>query len=203
MRWTLLTLLCLTLSAHAETWRWVDENGVVNYSDQPRPGAELIELDTVQTFSPPEWTTRSDPDPAVADEEPAGGGSYSRVSILAPQPEETIRNNAGTLDVALETDPPIQPGDRINLYLDGERVNGLPANASRVTINRVLRGTHTLRATVENARGEELARSDTLQFFVQQTSIQNPVNPVNPPGVGPTPPIARPPVVRPRPQGGG
>ena len=203
MRWTLLTLLCLTLSAHAETWRWVDENGVVNYSDQPRPGAELVELETPQTFTPPAWTTQSARDSAAAKDQPAGGGSYDRVSILTPQAEETIWNNGGTLDVALETEPPIEPGDRMNLFLDGERVTGLPSNASRFTINRVLRGTHTLRATVENSRGEELARSDTLQFFVKQTSIQNPVNPQNPPGVSPTPPIARPPVVRPRPQGGG
>jgi hypothetical protein len=38
--WRLLALAFLTLStAHAETYKWVDEKGVVNYSNTPPPAA--------------------------------------------------------------------------------------------------------------------------------------------------------------------
>lgn len=186
MRWSLLALLLVTLSASAETWRWVDENGVVNYSDQPRPGAERVELKGLSTYTPPAWT-----DPSFGTGPDGGGasaaadGPYRRVEIIAPADEETVWNNEGVLNVALAVEPPVRPGDRVNLYLDGQKVEGVPANATRVTINRVFRGTHTLRATVESSAGAELAASDPLRFFVRQTSIVNPQR--NNPAVGPLP----------------
>ena len=203
MRWTLLPLLLLAVTASAETWRWVDEDGVVNFSDQPRPGAERVELQGLSTFSPPEWTAQPDEPAGPAEPDAAGLDWYSRLAILSPVNEETIWNNQGNLDVALAVEPRMRQGDRINLYLDGEPVNGLPPNATRFTIDRVFRGGHTLRATIVDQNGAELFSSDTLQFYVRQTSLLNPQN--NAPGVSPTPPIApRPPAVRPlpRPRGG-
>ena len=43
-----LILLCLFWSAAqaVPVYRWVDENGQVNYSDRPGPGAVRIELTT-------------------------------------------------------------------------------------------------------------------------------------------------------------
>jgi hypothetical protein len=201
MRWTLLPLLLLAVTASAETWRWVDEDGVVNFSDQPRPGAERVELQGLSTFSPPEWTAQPDEPAGPAAPDAEGLEWYSRLAILSPVNEETIWNNQGNLDVALTVEPRMRQGDRINLYLDGEPVNGLPPNATRFTINRVFRGGHTLRATVVDRNGAELFSSDTLQFYVRQTSLLNPQN--SAPGVSPTPPIApRPPIVQPRPRGG-
>ena len=200
MRWTLLPLLLLATALSADTWRWVDENGVVNFSDQPRPGAERVELQGLSTFSPPEWTSRENEPEGSAEPDAEGLEWYSRLAILSPVNEETIWNNQGNLDVALAVEPRMRSGDRINLYLDGEPVSGLPPNATRFTINRVFRGGHTLRATVVDQNGAELFSSDTQQFYVRQTSLLNPQN--SPPGVRPTPPIARPPVVQPRPRGG-
>ena len=187
MRWILLALLLAAASAPAETWRWVDEDGVVNYSDQPRPGAERVELKDISTYTPPVWT-----DPSFGAGQDGGDGAtiaegspYRRVAIVAPASGETIWNAEGTLDVALAIEPPVRRGDRVNLYLDGQRVDGLPADATRFTINRVFRGSHTLRATVESSAGSELAASDTVQFNVRQTSIVNPQR--NNPAITPLP----------------
>lgn len=198
MRWTLLMLLFLAAAAPAETWRWVDENGVVNFSDQPRPGAERVELGEVSTFSPPEWASPEPAsDAAPADAPPEGTDWYQRLEILSPANDETLWNIEGNLDVALAVEPRIRRGDRLRLYLDGEQVTGLPANATRFTINRVFRGGHTLRAAVVDRSGAELVTSDTTQIFVRQTSLLN-RNPQNrPPGINP------PPVVNPLPNPGG
>ncbi len=200
MRWTLLALLLLAASAPAETWRWVDEDGVVNFSDQPRPGAERVELQDISTYSPPVWTdpsfgadSRTETAPGAPGESP-----YRRVEIIAPVNEETLWNAEGTLDVALAVEPPVRPGDRVNLFLDGQRVTGLPADATRFTINRVFRGTHTLRATVEGSGGTVLASSDTTQFFVRQTSMVNPQR--NNPGITPLPSLPPGQTGQPRPQ---
>ena len=56
MRLPLLVIMCC-LSAvvfAADTWRWVDENGIVHYSDRPAPGAERVQLGEAQSFSMPQ-----------------------------------------------------------------------------------------------------------------------------------------------------
>jgi hypothetical protein len=200
MRWTLFALLFLAASASAETWRWVDEDGVVNFSDQPRPGAERVELKDVSTYTPPTWTDPSSGagSPSEAAAGAPGESPYRRLEIIAPANEETIWNAEGTLDVALAVEPPVRSGDRVSLYLDGQRVTGLPADATRFTINRVFRGMHTLRATVEGSGGAELASSATTQFFVRQTSVVNPQR--NNPAIGPLPSLPPGQTGQPRPQ---
>ena len=185
-----IALLCLaSLAASAETYRWVDENGVVNYSDRPHPGAEQVDLRAVPTtrFAQPQVPDQTRD--ATAGED--AGQSYESVTIQRPQPEETLWNLEGLLNVQISVQPAIASGHRLRLYLDGQAVNGVPARATSFTIDRVFRGEHTLRAAIEDSGGRRLIESQTVRFFVQQTSTQNPNNP-NRPGV-PTP--------RPRPRG--
>lgn len=184
-----IVLLCLaSLTASAETYRWVDENGVVNYSDRPHPGADVVTLQAVPTtqFAQPRQT-RTTREEGGAQEE---GKAYESVTIQRPQPEETLWNLEGLLDVQIAVQPSIASGHRLRLYLDGSPVNGVPARATSFTIDQVFRGEHTLRAAVEDSGGRRLIESPTVRFFVQATSVQNPNNP-NPPR--PTP--------RPRPRG--
>ncbi len=188
MRWFIALILLISLAAHADTYRWVDEDGVVNYSDVYHPGAERVVLGSVQT------TQFASPPPTAAegsgtDTEASGtGAAYESVSIQRPQPDETIWNNEGFLDVQISVQPSIQRGHRLALYLDGQPVAGVPAGATSFTIDKVYRGMHTLRAAVRGSGGQELGSSQTVRFYVQQTSVANP-----PTGPTPSP--------RPRPRG--
>ena len=189
---TWIVLLCFaSLAASAETYRWVDENGVVNYSDRPHPGAELVDLRAVPTtrFAQPSRPGQTR-EGAVEED---SGQTYESVTIQRPQPDETLWNIEGLLDVQISVQPAIASGHRLRLYLDGQSVGGVPARATSFTIDKVFRGAHTLRAAIEDSDGRRLMESPTVRFFVQQTSIQNPNNP-NRPGV-PTP------APRPRPRG--
>jgi hypothetical protein len=181
MRW-LIVLLCMApAAASADTFRWVDEDGVVNYSDTPHPGAERVELGGIATtrFAGP-----ARPADAKAtggqSTDAAGGTAYQSVSIQRPQPDETLWNLEGRLDVQVSVEPNIQAGDRLKLYLDGQEVVGIPAGATSFTIDKVFRGMHTLRATVQGSGGQQLAGSETIRFYVRQTSVQNPQGPPRP-----------------------
>ena len=192
MRWCVLLLLLVGSVSFADTYRWVDENGVVNYSDQPHPGAERIQLDEVQTFSAPVWTQEPPSRPATGDVPANTTDDAPRhvVTIMRPQPEETLWNIEGTLDVVVDIQPRIRRGSNMRLYLDGQQVTGVSGGSGTVVINRVYRGAHTLRATVEDRSGNVIASSDTVPFFVQQTTVnQNPQT--------------RPPRPTPRPRAGG
>jgi hypothetical protein len=100
------------------------------------------------------------------------------VEIASPAQEETLRNIGGTLSVVVRFQPDLVRGHRFDLVLDGQRRN-LNATASSVTLPDVFRGSHTLQVIVMDSAGVELMRSAPRTFFVQQTSILNPVNPLS------------------------
>ena len=47
---TLMSLAC-TVALAATVYKWVDEDGVVHYSDQPHENAQKVELKAPQTYS--------------------------------------------------------------------------------------------------------------------------------------------------------
>jgi len=195
MRWILL-IVCLVVAPvfGEEAYRWVDEDGVIHFSDTPHPGAEVIELGEVQTFSAPAAPAAppaASGSPAPAQED-TPADLYPTFKIVQPAPEQTLRDNSGTLDISLEVEPRIRTGHRLELFLDGQSVDGIPRATTRFTIDGVPRGTHTLRAELRDGSGNAVAESATVRFYVMQTSIQNPANPLAP-GNRPTP--------RPRPGG--
>lgn len=173
----LLPLVLQSFSLHAsadEVYKWVDEDGVVHYSDQPVPGAEVIQIPDSNRSRPtrPNTSVRrraATPEP----EQPAASEpfSYESLSFSSPSPEQTLWNIGGTLNVALNLTPALRAGDQVRLYFDGEpqTISGL-----RTELQEVWRGTHNLQAEVLDENGELMIRSDPIRFYVQQTSILNP-----------------------------
>ena len=191
MRTWWLSLIALTLALAAGTasavtvWRWVDQNGVIHYSDRPVEGAERIELSSAQTFSAPSGGASESAQPSAADSANAPDrqtSPYRRFEVLSPAQQETLWNIGGTgLAVRVELEPPLQPGHRLDVYIDGARRN-LASTQTQFTVPEVYRGVHTLQAVIVDSSGTELVRSLAVTFMVQQTSIQNPNNrtPANP-----------------------
>jgi hypothetical protein len=68
--------------------------------------------------------------------------------------------------------------------MDGQEVQQLPRGRMQASLMDVVRGTHQLHAEVRDRSGSTVARSDMVQFTVQQTSVQNPNNPNRPGGGG-------------------
>src|SRR5215470_1511115 len=48
---TLMSVVC-TVALSATVYRWVDENGVTHYSDQPHENAEKVQVAAPQTYKP-------------------------------------------------------------------------------------------------------------------------------------------------------
>jgi hypothetical protein len=176
MRNTLLTLLLmlpLALPA-AEVFRWVDEDGVIHYSDRPRDGAERIELRDAQTFAAPPMRTRT-PTPTGGDA--ATASVYETLEIVRPAQEEVLWNIEGQLEVSMRLQPGLEQGHSIELYLDDRRIEELAPRSLQARLSEVFRGAHTLRAQIRDSSGTVLIQSEPRTFVVQQTSVQNPSNP--------------------------
>lgn len=168
----IVLLLCAGV-ASAQTYRWVDEDGVVHYSDRPVEGAEEVSIDYIRPSSmarQPGTVLRRDrraaADSAAAEQ---GAETYQSLEIASPAEEETIWNNAGLLTVSLSLQPGLQTGHRVRVYLDGTPTD---ASSTSVELSDVYRGAHTLQAEVLDASGTMLLRSQPRTFFVQQTSVR-------------------------------
>lgn len=162
-------LLCAT-AAFATTYKWIDRNGVVHYSDRPAPGAEVIHVPGAQGFP----ALRSQSTGSGQGTSPAAGqqqAAYVKLDLWKPENDETFTNTGNQVTVRLRLEPDLQPGHSIWLYLDGKRVDGLPATGETFTLNEVWRGSHTLNALVADSKGTPLIRSPTVTFHMRQTSV--------------------------------
>ena len=168
-KWLILfSALAGTAASAAPAWTWVDENGTVHFSDRPVPGARQVEISGAQSFVTQAPTVT----PRALMPGDAANAPYESVTIVSPAEQETLWNIGAMLDVRTSFVPPLQPGHRYDLVLDGQRRN-VNTMSTSVVLPDVFRGEHTLQVVVLDG-GREIMRSPPRTFFVQQTSALNP-----------------------------
>ena len=177
MRRLAFTLLCLacSLALAATVYRWVDENGVVHYSDQPHPNAEKLQVHAAQTYKP------SSPDASAggggaSSSSSASSSPYKGCAVVQPQDGQAYAN-VDSLTVVVQTDPQLHQGDRVYVMIDGQAVNGGAPSGPQFVLSPVERGSHTAQAQVKDAGGAIMCQTPTVTFEVHQNSILNPNNP--------------------------
>ncbi len=163
----LISIFCLlvALSATAEVYRSVDENGNVVFTDKPSPDAELIEVDELQTIQPPSVGDFEYTPPPVKPK-----SKYTEVSITSPQNDAAIRNNGGNVTVNIATKPGLQANDHLVLYLDGKEI--MLGKATAKAFSGLDRGSHQLRAAVKDADGRIQLSSSSVTFHLLRQSVQ-------------------------------
>jgi Domain of unknown function (DUF4124) len=179
MRTLLFTLMLLAASLAMATtvYKWVDEDGITHYSDQPHANAQKVQLKNAQTYAP-----GANPGAAAAELPPlpvAAPTLYKGCAITAP-PNGTDYANVDSLTVMVQTQPALHAGDQIYVLLDGQELNGGAATGAQFTLSPVDRGEHTLQAVVKGSDGKVACQSASVTYNVHQPSIQSPVNPVHP-----------------------
>ena len=165
--------LLAAAGALAEAYTWVDEDGVVHYSDRPQPGAKQIDLPEANTVR----TRRIEPSDvggSAADDEAeqdAGPFRYESLEVAAPAPEETLWNIEGVLNVSLALSPALQPGHQVRVYFDG---TPRTVSGTSFQIDEVYRGVHNIQAEVLDETGKLMIRSVPNRFYVQQNTVRLP-----------------------------
>lgn len=190
----LLCLLLCTPSAWAEVYKWVDEKGVVHYTDKPpTDNSKPADLPPLQTYKGGE-VPKLKPSAVEAKPKPAPPKGLLDLVILEPAAEETLRDNEGNVAVSVGVAPGMPPGHRVVYYMDGVP-QALPTEALSYVITNVERGTHTVAASVVDATGQEVAAAPPVTFHMQATSILAPRGPQP----APRAPSAPPPLSKPKP----
>ena len=168
--------LLATSAVVAEVYRWVDEDGVVHFSDTPIEGAESVDVSEsrrttgARVFTPPPRTVGQD-EPEAEEEE---SFRYDSFSVASPADDETLWNIEGTLSVSLSLSPPLQRGHQVRVYL-----NGTPTmvNTTSFTLDEVFRGAHTIQAEVLDETGKLMMRTEPNRFYVQQNTLRGRAGP--------------------------
>jgi Domain of unknown function (DUF4124) len=176
MRTLLFTLLFIacTVAAAGTVYKWVDDDGVVHFSDQPHENAQKVELKAPQTYSAPRTTA-----PPVRTPAPKSAPAYQSCAVSEPGNDQMYMNTS-TITASVTVQPAVRPGDMAVVTLDGQRVPGVPANGGAFTISPVDRGTHSIQMVVQDSSGKTVCSSAAVTFHVHQPSVQAHQQPIRP-----------------------
>jgi hypothetical protein len=165
-----LAILAAVPTFADDIYRWVDSNGQVHYSDRPRDGAELVDLNPAQTYTAPEIAASSSAG-RKARSEPES--AYESFSIVSPSTEETIWNTGGVITVSVRSSPALRLGHSISISYDGRIITASQGRKTSVRLSDVYRGEHRIGAEIRDRVGNSLMSAPTVTFFYRQTSANN------------------------------
>ncbi|MGD8378249.1 MAG: DUF4124 domain-containing protein [Gammaproteobacteria bacterium] len=168
----LVALLAIGLlsSVQAATYKWVDKDGNVHYSDTPHEGAKRVDLPKVQSYNPAlSQPAASPPGNGTGQANNAAQQGYREFTLTQPQPDDVIWADDQIINLSAALNPSLQPGDRVVFYYDGKPV-GEPGTSLSTTVGDAYRGTHTARAAVVGSDGSELISTATVTFTVKHHS---------------------------------
>lgn len=166
----LLVSVLAASAAIADAYRWVDDDGVVHYSDRPDPRAEQIELPEANTVSVRRYSQRGAQPPAEDDAtDPDEAFRYASLSISAPGADEHLWNIEGVLSVSLAVSPGLRPGHQVRVYYDGA---ARTVTSTSFQMQDVYRGEHNLQAEILDETGKLMIRSQPSRFWVHQSGVR-------------------------------
>lgn len=141
-------------------YRWVDPEGRTNYSDRPQPGAQRVDAapkrDDGNGAAPV-------PTPDIADTPLLG--PYRGFEIASPEANQTVRKDDGKLPVSLVLDPPLIPGHRLELMVDGAPIS-VDQASTQFTLAGLAYGSHRAQAHIRNAANAVVARTVPVAFHL-------------------------------------
>jgi Domain of unknown function (DUF4124) len=144
-------------ASSATVYKWVDDNGVTHYSDQPNPQAQKLEVADAQTYGSRQATLA----PPVA-----------AASAPAPAAAVCMIDSPGSGQVFLDTFAisghvtlaHVSAGTQPTLILDGQDISSDLQPDGSFMIPQVERGDHTLSLQVSGCQG------NTVAFSIRQRS---------------------------------
>ncbi len=167
----LAVALCLLFSVSqtvlAQVYTYIDANGNRVFTDQPHRNAKKVEIaPTSRVDQPTKAPSRaSKPKPAAS---PIF--HYQLLRILAPEPDSTIRDIEGNLNVTVSNDPELQPNHLYRLLLDSKPY-GEPTRSPVFPLTNIDRGTHQLSVEIIDQFGRVLERTPNQPFHLIRISL--------------------------------
>lgn len=154
-----------SLAAKAKVYVWTNKNGVLVFSDTPKPGAEEVKIKTQNIIKPSSAIETSilDINPQVIDEK-------YQVEISHPKNHATVRDNTGSLVIQGGIKPIFKSGLKIQLYLNNKK-HGKPQGQATFSLHNIDRGEHQIKLVLIDQKGKVIASSETTTFYMHRASV--------------------------------
>jgi hypothetical protein len=94
--------------------------------------------------------------------------AYQKISITNPIDGTTYQNLSAAITVSAQTEPSLQRGHNLQLFMNG---SPLPGNGYSAQVSALDRGTHVFSAQVSDANGKVLITSPAVSIHVHRSSI--------------------------------
>lgn len=167
MRFCLLALILVSLSAQAQIYQYTDSQGNKVYTNQPPSGVEsraveLNEPNSIQAIELPAPPTQSQ-NQNLAD-------AYSLLALRLP--EDVVRANNGSFSVPVTIEPALAPTHRLQLLVNGA-AHGPAIHGQVLEAVNLPRGELELAVAVLS-QGKVIQRSAVQSVSVQRVHTQSP-----------------------------
>lgn len=155
-------LISNVFATSTKIYVWRNDEGVLVFSDSPKPGAEEVEIKEPNNMSSID-TSLLDLTPKVIKED-------YEVEINQPAMNATIRDNTGSVYVAGRIKPIFKRGLKIQLYLD-DKPYEKPQPHSMFVLRNIDRGEHIIKMKLLNEKGKVIASSKPITFYMHRASV--------------------------------
>jgi len=148
-----------------EIYKWVDDKGVVHYTDKPPS------KDATPATLPPLQTYKRGTVPDLKKLAPGSAGQPitsvgPQIQVVTPSKEETFRGGERTVPVAVMVTPAMDPAYKLLYLLDGKAAGPATPDTS-FALTEVDRGMHQVTVAVVDETGQELSRSEPVTFYMK------------------------------------
>lgn len=159
--------MMIICASYAQIYKWTDSQGVVHFSDTPHTGAQAIDEQQIQNYSPPKPAISSQSAmPLTASKE----GVYTNLAITQPTDQATIRNSQGYVVVTVNVEPKLFAGDKAQVVFD-DKPQGAPQTKLLFQLNGIYRGSHTIAVQIVSADGQVVRTSPSITIFMQRPRV--------------------------------
>ncbi|MGS2720743.1 DUF4124 domain-containing protein [Paraglaciecola aestuariivivens] len=164
----ILGALLWTINVSAKVvYKTVKPDGTVVYSDVQTPGATAVKLSAVNTAQMPSLTANTQLTPkAQKPKLNQVANIKASVTILAPQPEQTLRDNNGRVEVLSQVSPKVK--GQYQLLLNNRVL--MTQASGNFMLSSIDRGAHTLQVNFLDTSGKILASSSPQIFYLHKAS---------------------------------
>lgn len=163
----LISLLFVATAQAADKpmYRFVDENGVIHYTDKaPSKHAKPMQRDPIgnlTTTAPSKFNIALPSSPRFA------------VHFDTPTPGQVYRDISNPIPISMSVMPGLIKGFSLMLKLNDVNVSTQPLREIQTTLHNPGAGSHVMVAVLLNAKGQELARSTPLKIQIQSANARN------------------------------
>ncbi len=163
-------VLLLAAAAHAQVYKVTDEEGNVTFTDRPPSddsGAtvEQVQIKGVNTAEPPPVIS------APVNRAPKKEKINYNTEVTSPADGTTIPMGGGNFGVGARISPPLSPGEKLQLKLDGSAL-GDPQISATWQLTNVFRGEHSVSIDRLSAGGKVLHSSTPITVFVLRPGLR-------------------------------